>query len=82
MQGNLELEQALTTKWSVVAFGDALGTAVTLRDYPFSEKLFSAGLGVRYQTIIGPVRLEYGHNLNRRPFDPAGTLLISIGFPF
>jgi outer membrane protein assembly complex protein YaeT len=82
VQCNLELEQALTSKWSVVVFGDALGTAVSLRDYPFNEKLFSAGLGVRYQTIIGPVRVEYGRNLNPRPFDPAGTLLVSIGFPF
>jgi outer membrane protein insertion porin family len=82
MQFNLELEQALTSKWSVVLFGDALGTAVTLRDYPFSEKLFSVGLGVRYQTIIGPVRVEYGHNLNPRPLDPNGTVLLSIGFPF
>ncbi len=79
---NLELEQALTTKWSVVVFGDALGTAARLADYPYSEKLYSVGLGLRYQTIIGPVRVEYGHNLNPRPFDPAGTLLFSIGFPF
>jgi len=82
LQFNLELEQALTSKWSVVVFGDALGTAARLQDYPFSEKLFSVGLGVRYQTIIGPVRVEYGHNLNPRPLDPAGTLLFSIGYPF
>ncbi len=82
LQLNLEFEQALTTQWSVVIFGDALGTAMNLRDYPFNEKLFSVGLGVRYQTIIGPVRVEYGHNLKRRPLDPAGTLLVSIGFPF
>jgi outer membrane protein assembly complex protein YaeT len=82
VQLNLELEQALTAKWSVVVFADALGTAVSLRDYPFSEKLYSTGLGVRYQTIIGPVRLEYGHNLNPRPPDPAGTLQLSIGYPF
>ena len=82
VQFNLELEQALTAKWSVVAFGDALGTAVQLSRYPFSEKLYSVGLGVRYQTIIGPVRIEYGHNLNPRPRDPAGTLQLSIGFPF
>ncbi|MDI1248857.1 MAG: BamA/TamA family outer membrane protein [Lacunisphaera sp.] len=81
-QFNLEFEQALTSKWSVVVFGDALGTAVSLRDYPFAEKLYSAGLGVRYQTIIGPVRVEYGHNLNPRPLDPSGTLLFSIGYPF
>ncbi len=81
-QFNLELEQALTTKWSVVVFGDALGTAVRLAGYPYTEKLYSAGLGLRYQTIIGPVRVEYGHNLNPRPLDPAGTLQVSIGFPF
>ncbi len=81
-QFNLEFEQALTSTWSVVVFGDALGTAANLKDYPFSEKLFSAGLGFRYQTIIGPVRLEYGHNLNPRPLDPSGTVLFSIGFPF
>jgi outer membrane protein assembly factor BamA len=46
------------------------------------EWLYSAGLGVRYQTLIGPVRLEYGHNLNPRPLDPRGTLHLSVGFPF
>jgi outer membrane protein assembly complex protein YaeT len=82
VQANIELEQALTSNWSVVAFVDALGTAVRLADYPFNEELYSAGLGVRYQTIIGPVRVEYGHNLNPRPLDPSGTLQVSIGFPF
>jgi len=41
-----------------------------------------AGLGLRYQTLIGPVRLEYGRNLNPRIDDPAGTLHFSVGFPF
>jgi len=79
---NLELEQALTTKWSVVLFTDALGTAVRLGDYPFDEHLYSVGLGIRYQTLIGPLRAEYGRNLNPRAGDPGGTLLLSIGFPF
>jgi outer membrane translocation and assembly module TamA len=39
-------------------------------------------LGVRYQTIVGPIRLEYGRNLNPRPHDPLGTLQVSVGFPF
>lgn len=79
---NLELEQALTSNWSLVAFGDTLGMAPFLRDYPFSERLYSAGLGVRYQTIIGPLRLEYGRNLNPRPADPPGTWQFSMGYPF
>ena len=56
--------------------------AQRLEEYPFSEELYSAGLGVRYNTVIGPIRLEYGHNLNPRPLDPSGTLLFSIGYPF
>lgn len=79
---NLELEQAITTAWSVVLFGDALGEAAKLGDYPWDEQLYSVGLGLRYQTIVGPVRLEYGRNLNPRVGDPSGTLHFSVGFPF
>jgi len=79
---NLELEQAMTPNWSVVAFVDALGSAAQLKDYPFAERLYTAGLGVRYQTLIGPIRLEYGRNLNPRARDPRGTWQISIGNPF
>lgn len=80
--GNLEFEQALTPAWSLVAFCDAIGLAENVDDYPFNERLYSVGGGIRWKTVIGPVRLEYGHNLNRRTHDPAGTLHFSIGFPF
>ncbi|HEX2854509.1 MAG TPA: BamA/TamA family outer membrane protein [Opitutaceae bacterium] len=79
---NAELEQALTSTWSVVLFGDALGEAVRLSSYPADEQLYTVGLGVRYQTLIGPVRMEYGRNLNPRIDDPSGTLHFSVGFPF
>jgi outer membrane protein insertion porin family len=79
---NLELEQALTNSWSAVVFTDALGMAVRLADYPFTEKLYAVGLGVRYQTLIGPVRVEYGRNVNPRPGDPGGTLQVAVGIPF
>ena len=79
---NLELEQALTAKWSLVAFSDSLGMSASMAHYPFDERLYSLGLGVRYQTLIGPIRLEYGRNLNPRPLDPGGALLFSLGYPF
>jgi outer membrane protein assembly factor BamA len=80
--GNVELEQVLTPAWSLVGFVDAIGFAADMHDYPFDETLVSAGGGLRLKTIIGPARLEYGRNLNPRRRDPAGTLHISIGFPF
>ncbi|HMP83488.1 MAG TPA: BamA/TamA family outer membrane protein [Verrucomicrobiota bacterium] len=82
MLGNFELEQALTPSWSLVVFFDALGIAEDIGDYPFDEGLYSVGGGIRWRTVVGPVRLEYGHNLNPRHRDPSGTLHFSIGFPF
>ncbi len=80
--GTVELEQALTPKWSLVFFSDSLGMAERAAKYPFDTGLFSVGGGVRLKTIIGPMRLEYGHNLNPRKGDPSGTLQFSLGFPF
>ncbi|MEW6158489.1 MAG: BamA/TamA family outer membrane protein [Verrucomicrobiota bacterium] len=82
LEGSIEIEQALTSNWSFVGFFDGLGFARDLSDYPLSESLFSAGAGIRWKTLIGPIRLEYGHNLNPRRGDPSGTVHLSVGFPF
>lgn len=80
--GNFELEQALTRSWSLVGFVDVGGVTPTIEAYPFDEVLVSLGGGIRWNSPVGPVRLEYGYNLNPRPTDPEGTLHFSIGFPF
>jgi outer membrane translocation and assembly module TamA len=80
--GNMEFEQGLTETFSIVAFFDGVGFSQTMDEYPAEAFLFSAGLGLRWKTIIGPVRIEYGHNLNPRPRDSAGTFHFSVGFPF
>jgi outer membrane protein assembly complex protein YaeT len=82
LQWNLELEQNLTRTISIVGFLDGAGITPKIESWPFDEALWSVGAGVRWNTIIGPVRLEYGHNLNPREADPNGTLHFSIGFPF
>jgi len=81
-QVNVELEQLLTRSWSIVVFFDGVGFAQSRDDYPWDEELFSIGAGLRWRTIVGPVRLEYGYNLDPRPQDPTGTLHFSIGVPF
>ena len=82
LQGNLEFEQALTPAWSIVLFVDGVGSAKAIRHYPFDETLYSVGGGLRWKTIIGPARLEYGYNPDRRRQDPTGTLHFSLGYPF
>jgi len=80
--GSVELEQALTPKLALVVFFDAVGFARDFTDYPVNEALYSVGGGLRWKSIVGPVRLEYGYNLNPRDHDPVGTLHFSLGFPF
>jgi outer membrane protein insertion porin family len=80
--GSIELEQSLTKHWSLVAFSDSIGIATHIANYPADTGLYSIGGGVRWRTIIGPVRFEYGHNLNPRPHDPDGTFQFSLGYPF
>lgn len=80
--GTVQIEQLLTPKTSLVLFVDSVGLARRIQNYPSDQVLASVGGGINWRTIVGPVRLEYGYNLNRRPGDPAGTLQFSVGFPF
>ena len=79
---NIELEKRMFQNVSFIGFFD---TVTNARDGFFEdevESLSSVGVGFRYQSLMGPIRLEYGHNLNPRVTDPNGTLHFSIGFPF
>jgi len=42
----------------------------------------SVGVGLRFILPIGPIRLEYGYNLNRQPGEKPGELEVSIGTLF
>ncbi len=82
MLANFELQQRVIGRSYVVLFWDSLATAVEASQLGSASFLHSYGLGFRYRTPLGPIRLEYGRNLNPRPTDPKGTVLFSIGFPF
>ncbi|NJR42966.1 MAG: BamA/TamA family outer membrane protein [Akkermansiaceae bacterium] len=47
-----------------------------------AEVELAAGMGLRLDLPIGPVRLEYGYNLTRNPGEPAGTIHFAIGAAF
>ncbi len=81
-QINVEFEYPVLDQLNVVFFVDAARIWESSENSNIYEDLSSAGLGFRYNTIVGPVRLEYGHNLTPRPEDPKGTVHLSIGFPF
>ena len=54
--------------------------------YPYPEDLpfmrYDAGVGLRLDTPIGPIRLEYGWKLDRQPGESPGELIFAIGTLF
>ena len=65
-----------------VAFLDAGSLARDYNEIGQAEVELAAGLGVRFDLPIGPVRLEYGYNLTRDPGEPAGTFHFAIGMAY
>ena len=48
----------------------------------FTGLRYGAGLGVRYYTSFGPIRLDLGTPLNRRPGDSRVAVYVSLGQAF
>ncbi|MDL2267114.1 BamA/TamA family outer membrane protein [Desulfovibrio sp. OttesenSCG-928-G15] len=77
-----EMRYKVQPEWGFVAFVDG-GTAYTdVFADPGREFHWGAGLGFRYYTAVGPVRLDVATPLNPRSDDPAYQLYISIGQSF
>ena len=84
MAGSLEARYALTPSWELTLFLDT-GTvqqALPGDDEGDDEWQWTAGLGLRYITPIGPIGLLYGHKLDSRPGESVGQFHFSIGYTF
>ncbi|WP_434063359.1 autotransporter assembly complex protein TamA [Ochrobactrum quorumnocens] len=77
-----EVRTRVTDSIGVVGFVDA--GYVGEQSYPdFSEEMrIGAGLGLRYLTGLGPIRLDVALPLNRRSGDPSYAFYVGIGQAF
>ncbi|WP_112662832.1 autotransporter assembly complex protein TamA [Microvirga flavescens] len=81
-EASLEARIKITDTIGIVPFIDA-GNAFDAVAPSFNDKLFvSAGLGLRYYTPIGPIRLDVATPLNRREGDKPVAIYVSIGQSF
>ena len=79
---SLEVRQRVFGDFSLVPFIDG-GTVFDAEFPDFSEDLrFGAGIGIRYDTGFGPLRLDVAAPLNRRDRDDAVAFYISLGQAF
>jgi translocation and assembly module TamA len=67
--------------FGIVGFVDA-GQLVDEARPRFDAMRFGAGLGVRYFTSFGPIRVDIARAIDKRPEDPDVVLYISIGQAF
>jgi outer membrane protein assembly factor BamA len=65
-----------------VVFVDAGGLSPNWGDFGFSSPDIALGLGLRFNLPVGPVRLEYGHNMTKDEGEPSGTWQFAIGIAF
>ncbi|MEZ5921757.1 MAG: BamA/TamA family outer membrane protein [Parvularculaceae bacterium] len=78
----LEARAKVYGPFQIAAFSDA----GAVYDQPFpnftGDYLVGAGLGVRYFSPIGPIRLDFAIPLEKRPTDRSFQIYISLGQPF
>jgi outer membrane protein assembly factor BamA/autotransporter translocation and assembly factor TamB len=81
---NEELRFPVWRRLQGVLFTDIGNVYRTLGDYSLSFDAMREclGAGLRFQTPIGPFRLEYGAHLDRQPGESQGQIYFSIGQAF
>jgi translocation and assembly module TamA len=81
-EASVEARIKITNTIGIVPFFDA-GMAFASQFPNFKEKMqYAAGLGLRYYTPIGPIRVDVAAPLNPRKGDKPVALYISIGQAF
>lgn len=79
---NAEYVRNLAGAVKLVGFVDAGALSRTLGGLGSASPDVAAGLGLRFDLPVGPVRLEYGHNLTRDSGEPSGAWHFAIGVAF
>lgn len=78
---NIELRSYLGWGLGLVTFIDGGDVWVKTDDMNLSFK-YTAGLGLRYNTPVGPLRVDYGYKLMREAGESSGEIHFSIGHAF
>jgi translocation and assembly module TamA len=88
--GNSITEAAIEGRYRFQAFGNDLGVVgfVDAGDVDpgttprFNNMRVGVGVGLRYFTSFGPVRIDVAMPINRQEFDPKVAFYVSIGQAF
>jgi outer membrane translocation and assembly module TamA len=84
---NLELRANVWRDLGVVGFLDGGNVFARASDFDVSELRASPGIGLRYRSPIGPIRVDLGFKLRRRELSPGNfesptAFHVSVGHAF
>jgi len=79
---NEELRIFLPKSFGLVLFFDHGNVWRKLRDISLAQAKSSTGIGLRYNTPIGPLRFDWGYKLNREATEEPWVLHFTLGHAF
>jgi outer membrane protein insertion porin family len=77
-----ELRLDASRAFSVAAFAEMGGIYLFIRDIDLGQLRYTAGLGLRYKTAFGPLRVDWGYKLNRPFGESSNRFHFTIGHAF
>ncbi|HEX6212894.1 MAG TPA: outer membrane protein assembly factor BamA, partial [Methylomirabilota bacterium] len=80
--GNFEYIVPLPFNFRVAAFFDIGNVYGYSTKFDLTDTREAAGAGIRWQSPFGPIRVDYGVNLDRRTGEDFGAIQFSVGSPF
>lgn len=82
LMGNVEIRSSLGKNFFLVNFLDFGQVWQRVGDMNITDLKYTTGIGLRYRTPIGPIRIDYGYKLNRERNESHGEIHFSFGHAF
>ena len=80
--GGVELRRHLIGSFWAAAFAETGNVYPLVSDLSLDDLRYTAGLGLRYKSAVGPLRFDWGYKLDRRPGEKPYHLHFTIGHAF
>lgn len=82
VSGSFEVRTDIKKGLGIVAFTDCGNVWRKSESITLPDLKYTAGLGLRYNTPVGPFRLDYGHKLSREGGESRNEIHFSLGHAF
>ncbi len=82
IMGNIEFRNDVGKGFGLVAFLDGGNVWEKMEGVDITKLKYTTGLGLRYNTPVGPFRLDYGYKLDREIGESKSEIHFSIGHAF